>query len=118
MAKKKIGDVDVENITMSEAISFAYNLLDWITLKDENNQQTDNIYFMEYCHENNLYDSDIKYLCDKYIDFKKIIDKAIEVQNLKLKGFSSAGAIHITAKDLIMQQCFDAVEAKRKEIDW
>jgi phage terminase small subunit len=91
---RKIGDIPRYEVTEEQLVQFGERLIEWLTVKDDAGNQTDNYLYDEFCHEHNLYDDDIDYFINQNRKFYDLMKRAEEIQRTKIEGFAAAGIIN------------------------
>ena len=74
-----------EKWTEKQAVKLGEELIEWITETDENGKDKGHFFFEEFLIvEKGLYREIIAYLSNKFTSFLKLINKAKEIQEIKL----------------------------------
>jgi phage terminase small subunit len=102
---KKIGDIPRCDVTESDLIEFGGKVIDWLTVRDEDGNPTDNFLYSEFCQQNNFFEEDIDYFINISLAFFNLMKRAEEIQRTKIEGFAASGVINTQiAKKLLSKK--------------
>lgn len=86
-----------EKWTEEKALKVANDLIIWMRETEQN------IFWEEFLYiTNDYYSQLISYLCNKFVSFSKLIEKAKKIQEIKLKKYGTGDALNATMTKFVL----------------
>jgi len=105
-----------EKWTEERALELGRELIDWLKEKNEDGEDKGNIFFQEFLIiEKDLYEELIAYLCKKFSSFLKIIEKARQIQELKLQKYGVGDRLNAAMTKFVLINKHDWKDKKEVE---
>jgi hypothetical protein len=86
----------MNEVAEEDLVQFGKQLIEWLMVKDDAGNQTDNYLYDEFCKQNGMFDEEIDYFINQFSEFYQLMKRAEEIARMKIEGFSLSGVINPT----------------------